>query len=77
MFSLHLEILKKCFLTVFFFLLRMDKVLTLIIGARIQMGGCTVLIIGGDSLLKPCTSLETFEISRSYQLWEVCWEGFK
>lgn len=76
MFSLHLEILKKCFLTVFF-LLCMDKVLTLIIGARIQMGLCTVLIIEGDSLLKPRTSLETLGLSRSYHLWEVCWEGFK
>lgn len=36
-----------CFLTVFFFLLGMDKVLTLIIGTQIQMEFGKVLIIGG------------------------------
>lgn len=46
MFRLHLEILKMCFLTVlFFFLLGMDKVLTLIIGTQIQMEFGKVLII--------------------------------
>lgn len=47
MFRLHLEILKVCFLTVFFFLLGMDKVLTLIIGTQIQMEFGKVLIIRG------------------------------
>lgn len=46
MFRLHLEILKVCFLTVFF-LLGMDKVLTLIIGTQIQMEFGKVLIIRG------------------------------
>lgn len=36
-----------CFLTVFFFLLGMDKVLTSIIGTQIQMEFGKVLIIGG------------------------------
>lgn len=68
---------KKALSYSIFSLLRTDKVLTLIIGARIQMGGCPVPISAGDSLLKPPTSSGTFGFWRSYHLWEVCWEGSK
>ena len=46
MFRLHLEILKNVLsYSIFFFLLGMDKVLTPIIGTRIQMEFGKVLII--------------------------------
>lgn len=52
MFHLHLEILKSVLSYSIFFLLGMDKVLTLIIGTQIQMEFGKVLIIWGVSFFE-------------------------